>query len=948
MKTLAILFLAILPHFILDAQESGWTEFEEHKVSNTTVSPIIKIKSSIDGKEIWTLSEDNWLRMWDSETGEITDSLVMPHANVDFDITTRRYIVGTEPGENGNEAKVFSIDDESLLYSVENEIPTDRNYDSLICRVAFSKSSKYFYVFQHYYYEEHWGPNSYYWTDGKGYRIRNEDGKNKVQIGYSDYYLFDTDFDDKTTIYSGIYTHQKKLKGVPNYENNYFNSITTDTELNKVFSNDYYNYLSVSHDGKYFGFHNNAYNSQYRRYMIFDSETQEEVTFYYYDHFDYGDIFKFELGGYKSEYLLFSHTKNSEGSFGKINAFEKENNHWIWSWYSSDFGAYDFAYIRPDFSYALGCDDGRIRIVSPAVLRPDTMVTSLHLDKPVITIGESINFTAYSSQDAKYSWDFGDGTTSKEKTPSHEYKKIGFYTVKLLIESNDNVVEIVKKDTVEVKGVIRADFSFNLDGYDLPINVQFRNKSTGPYDSVRWNLDVLSYRPNYLADEHLELEFDKPVDLTVELEIWNDVAYSSVKKNVRLRKPVDESQNILYDYIFYLPSGDPNINAIASSKAMMIHNYNFDQDNYYRFRQVILDPRTLLIMNSRYDYYTNFDIIEDEMVKMESDITGYDKYGYATETKVDISVLNTESYNFEIIHSQYNDYGYTRYNAMKVFENEIALSLYYEKSKWAIYFERHEFHKDHLERIGSEGVVYFTLDKTLSKSDNKFLGYSSGRLTLIKKDFSVIEKMTNYGIDRSLCFEDNVIVFAGDSLIVMDDELEEVSVHDFEQIYSQMMTYDDNHFIGIAEFDRPGFDLVDYEGNLVVEHRFEGFNGYFTHVSRTSDDMLLFSGLAKLQDGSHPWVLKYDPKDIFVSVDEDVARENNRFTIHPNPTSGMVYFDYDKLPGSRIEIYDLLGNKVASLEEGAGSYDCSGLSTGIYFVVLKSNSGIYSEKMIVR
>ena len=45
-----------------------------------------------------------------------------------------------------------------------------------------------------------------------------------------------------------------------------------------------------------------------------------------------------------------------------------------------------------------------------------------------------------------YHWDFGDGTTSNEKEPSHEYPEAGYYTITLsLIDECDNQVQITQE-----------------------------------------------------------------------------------------------------------------------------------------------------------------------------------------------------------------------------------------------------------------------------------------------------------------------------------------------------------------------------------------------------------------------------------------------------------------------------------------------------------------------
>lgn len=49
-----------------------------------------------------------------------------------------------------------------------------------------------------------------------------------------------------------------------------------------------------------------------------------------------------------------------------------------------------------------------------------------------ISAGQSVSFTSTCSMDAHhYEWDFGDGGTSTDASPSHTYNTAGSYTVKL-------------------------------------------------------------------------------------------------------------------------------------------------------------------------------------------------------------------------------------------------------------------------------------------------------------------------------------------------------------------------------------------------------------------------------------------------------------------------------------------------------------------------------------
>lgn len=78
------------------------------------------------------------------------------------------------------------------------------------------------------------------------------------------------------------------------------------------------------------------------------------------------------------------------------------------------------------------------------------------------TVGLKSNFINLSYEvpdEYTYSWDFGDGETSTELNPTHEYQKIGFYRVSMsIVDSNNRPVEKVTK-TVLISDKVKTHLS---------------------------------------------------------------------------------------------------------------------------------------------------------------------------------------------------------------------------------------------------------------------------------------------------------------------------------------------------------------------------------------------------------------------------------------------------------------------------------------------------------
>lgn len=63
-------------------------------------------------------------------------------------------------------------------------------------------------------------------------------------------------------------------------------------------------------------------------------------------------------------------------------------------------------------------------------------------------VGESIQFTNSSTNSDSHSWDFGDGSSSTEESPSHTYEKPGDYTVTLEATGEDGTSTKTKSITI--------------------------------------------------------------------------------------------------------------------------------------------------------------------------------------------------------------------------------------------------------------------------------------------------------------------------------------------------------------------------------------------------------------------------------------------------------------------------------------------------------------------
>ncbi len=104
------------------------------------------------------------------------------------------------------------------------------------------------------------------------------------------------------------------------------------------------------------------------------------------------------------------------------------------------------------------------------------------------TLPLAVQFTDQSVDSVNtWHWDFGDGHTSTEQDPLHEYQDAGTYTVSLTASGPGGTDMEVKNDYIEVIHLPPlADFSGDPTSGLFPLQVDFTDHTSGVVDSWKW------------------------------------------------------------------------------------------------------------------------------------------------------------------------------------------------------------------------------------------------------------------------------------------------------------------------------------------------------------------------------------------------------------------------------------------------------------------------------
>ncbi len=81
----------------------------------------------------------------------------------------------------------------------------------------------------------------------------------------------------------------------------------------------------------------------------------------------------------------------------------------------------------------------------------DNIVPCFTVVQTKVDAGESIVFTNCTKNAEKYLWQFGDGTSSEEASPSHTFEKPGIYNVSLAIVAPNSMHQLVYSNNIEVR-----------------------------------------------------------------------------------------------------------------------------------------------------------------------------------------------------------------------------------------------------------------------------------------------------------------------------------------------------------------------------------------------------------------------------------------------------------------------------------------------------------------
>jgi gliding motility-associated-like protein len=128
-------------------------------------------------------------------------------------------------------------------------------------------------------------------------------------------------------------------------------------------------------------------------------------------------------------------------------------------------------------------------------------------------------------------WDFGDGTTSNQVNPNHQYTQPGNYQITLVATNNQGCADTIRKNINVVAGNFSASFNAPAEVCRGPL-VSFQNTSTplSQIDSVLWDFGDGSISRAISPEKG----FDRPGDYNVQLTTFFGTCKVTTSKPIRI------------------------------------------------------------------------------------------------------------------------------------------------------------------------------------------------------------------------------------------------------------------------------------------------------------------------------------------------------------------------------------------------------------------------------
>jgi len=140
--------------------------------------------------------------------------------------------------------------------------------------------------------------------------------------------------------------------------------------------------------------------------------------------------------------------------------------------------------------------------------------------------GSTIIFTNSSSMATSYSWDFGDGKSSNEENPMHQYDIADSYVVTLMVENACGVASLSQTVVVDFS-LPEISTTFSVTEGCVPLEVQLTDESTN--DPTSWMWEFPGGEPATSTEQNPTVVYNQAGNYTINARVSNADGSSSLE-----------------------------------------------------------------------------------------------------------------------------------------------------------------------------------------------------------------------------------------------------------------------------------------------------------------------------------------------------------------------------------------------------------------------------------
>ncbi|MDT3740423.1 MAG: PKD domain-containing protein [Candidatus Kapabacteria bacterium] len=535
------------------------------------------------------------------------------------------------------------------------------------------------------------------------------------------------------------------------------------------------------------------------------------------------------------------------------------------------------------------------------IVKADFEITKLN-DKLPLKIQFTDKSTGYNKS---WNWDFGDGKSSTEQNPIHEYKFAGDFSPSLIVSDG------IDKDTIK-------KFEYVINNIPTPL---LENSDT----KIQFKENLAQFNGAFKALNGLNLNWTRDYFVPNGYQNYGDY-YCGIISSIYDFKflQLDNYANSHMVYKYFQKIKKPqllNLEKIVYSfydaQTAGTHSFNFSNHEYIKNNDTKLSMSSVILSNRNGSIFWVCNVPNNPLlIKTDYDFNILSELSIPPNAKQYIADTIDNGLNL-IIKELNNSYSYFSISPENTITTEKSFSL----------------------------DTNITLTNIKSVNENLIILYGSYIDSLNKTSYAYFAKY--HPLDNTL--QDTILYSRKDI-----SKLERVNNSTYAAIGQSR--------------GRQGYLLLDTNLHQIKDIRVDSLTGEIKDMILHDNKVYLFTekivSLETMALGANESyqttasVLSL-PDDIIADVNENPVFTGKSFThsAYPNPANDeiQIKINANTSGNCNIKLYDLLGTEVMNIFEGmlesgtekVFNISLSNLQTGTYYYTISSPQGFSSEKIVI-